>query len=89
MVKLIGVTAFTAILLVGISHHVNADPEDCRNAVDEYNSAASDIDDALRAYAQCVSGSDGHDDCSAEFSNLQSAQDDFETAVSDYEANCS
>lgn len=65
-----------------------ADPEECRNAVDQYNSARSDVSDALRLYASCISSSDGHDDCSTEFSSLQSAQDDFKSAVSTYESDC-
>jgi hypothetical protein len=65
-----------------------ANPEECRDAISQYNSAKSDIADALKRYASCVSDSDGHDDCSSEFSSLRSAQDDFESAVSDYESNC-
>jgi outer membrane murein-binding lipoprotein Lpp len=48
----------------------------------------SDVASALSAYAGCIQGSDGHDDCSSEFSTLHSAQDDFESAVSEYESEC-
>jgi hypothetical protein len=65
-----------------------ADPAECREAVDRYNEAISEVADALRAYSRCVSDSRGHDDCSSEFSRLRSTQDDFETAVSDYESQC-
>jgi hypothetical protein len=65
-----------------------ADPAECREAVDRYSEATSEVADALRAYSRCVSDSRGHDDCSSEFSRLRSAQDDFETAVSDYESEC-
>jgi hypothetical protein len=58
-----------------------ADPRECREAIDRYNSAISDVSTALRRYASCVSDSRGHDDCSSEFSSLRSAQDDFESAV--------
>lgn len=68
--------------------NAGADPDSCRDAIDQYKSAKSDLRDALRIYAQCLSDSDGHDDCSSEFSSLQSAQDDFETAVSEYESEC-
>jgi hypothetical protein len=67
---------------------VGAGPSECREAVDEYKSAKSDVADALRRYADCVSTSDGHEDCSVEFSTLHSAQDDFESAVSNYESEC-
>ena len=68
---------------------VKADPEACRDALDQFNSARNDVSDALRSYASCVSSSDGHDDCSSEFSQVHSAQDDFESAVSSYEGDCS
>ena len=60
-------------------------PEECRDAVDRYNSAKSDVADAIATYARCVSGSDGHDDCSTEFESLRSQQDEFESTVSGYE----
>jgi hypothetical protein len=41
----------------------------------------AEVSDALRHYARCISDSQGHDDCSTEFSSLKSAQDDFESAV--------
>jgi hypothetical protein len=76
--------AFSTITMIG----TRADPEECREAISQYNSAKSDVADALKLYAACVSDSDGHDDCSSEFSTLRSAQDDFESAVSEYESNC-
>lgn len=68
---------------------IRADVEECREAIRSFKSARSDIADSLRRYANCVSGSDGHDDCSSEFNSLRSAQDDFEEAVSSYESECS
>jgi hypothetical protein len=66
-----------------------SDTDECRDALDHYNSARSDVSSALRHYGQCVSDSKGHDDCSSEFSTLHSAQDDFESAVSEYQDKCS
>jgi len=65
-----------------------ADPQACRDAVDQFTSARGDVASALRLYASCVSGSDGHDDCSTEFESLRSSQDDFESAVSGYASEC-
>jgi uncharacterized protein YfcZ (UPF0381/DUF406 family) len=67
---------------------VRADPDDCREAVDQFKSARSEVSDALQSYASCVSGSDGHEDCSSEFSTVNSTQSDFESAVSSYEGDC-
>ena len=66
-----------------------ADPEACQEALNQLRSARSDVADALRQYVSCLNSSDGHDDCSSEFGSLQSAQDDFEFAVSSYESECS
>ncbi len=65
-----------------------ADPEECQDAISEYNSAVSDITTALRRYASCISGSQGREDCSGEFRRLRSAQGDFENAVSKYMMEC-
>lgn len=62
--------------------------DECREAISTFRSARSEVADALRAYASCISNSDGHDDCSSEFSALHSAQDDFESATSSYESEC-
>jgi hypothetical protein len=75
-------------LLVSSDRVIRADPESCRNAVDQYKSARSEVFDAIKTYARCISDSDGRDDCSSEFSSVRSEQDDFETAVSDYESEC-
>ena len=42
----------------------------------------------LRRYTNCISNSRGRDDCSSEFRRLKNAQDDFETAVSNYRSEC-
>jgi hypothetical protein len=66
-----------------------SDTDECREALEHYKSARSDVASALRQYGRCVSDSKGHDDCSSEFSTLHSAQDDFESAVSEYQDKCS
>ena len=60
----------------------------CRDAVDQYNSAISEVSNRLRRYSTCVADSKGSDDCSSEFRRLRSAQSDFETAVSTYQSDC-
>ena len=82
-------TVFVAVsILIIMAFAANADPEECREAIRNYNSASAEISDALRRYADCISNSRGHDDCSTEFSSVQSAQDEFESAVSEYESEC-
>jgi len=84
------VSVIVCVLTLTLLFHEAAitSPASCREALDQYQSAKSDASDALRAYATCVSDSKGHDDCSSEFSTLHSAQDDFESAVSEYESEC-
>ena len=66
-----------------------SETDECRDVLDHYNSARSDVSSALRQYGRCISDSKGHDDCSSEFSTLHSAHDDFESAVSEYQDKCS
>jgi hypothetical protein len=80
------VSVFVLMLISGPT--AKAGPNECRDAVNSYNSALSDVSDALKRYANCISDSQGHDDCSTEFSSLRSDQDDFESAVSAYESEC-
>ena len=50
------------ILAIGIlvfAPQAEAGPDECRDAIDEYNSALSDIDDALRGYSSCVKSRPG------------------------------
>lgn len=61
---------------------------DCGDAVSAYNSATSEIESRLRRYVGCIEGSQGQDDCYAEFRRLKSAQDEFETAVNEYQSEC-
>jgi hypothetical protein len=86
MTKVIGAVAFSIALLTGIS--ATADSEACRGATHVFKSARETVGDYLRRYASCVSRSNGHNDCSSEFSQLRSAQDDFESAVSNYDREC-
>ena len=75
-------------ILFGKPMTARADLDECRNAIDAYNSALSDVSLALHNYAGCVSDSHGHEECSLEFSTLQSAQSSFEDAVSSYQGDC-
>jgi hypothetical protein len=79
------VLCFTIVLSVLPS---NAATAECNDATSTYNSAISDISDALKRYSRCLSNSNGHDDCSSEFRKLKNAQSDFESAVSEYESEC-
>jgi hypothetical protein len=80
--------AFCLITTLNFSPIAAAGPADCQDAISQYNSAISDISTALRRYTNCVSGSNGHDDCSSEFRRLKSAHSDFEDAVSKYGLEC-
>jgi outer membrane murein-binding lipoprotein Lpp len=77
------------MLLALCGNVARSDTDECRDALDHYNSARSDVSSALRQYGRCVSDSKVHDDCASEFSTLHSAQDDFESAVSEYHDKCS
>jgi hypothetical protein len=83
-------TAMACGMFLALGGNVaRSDTDECRDALDHYGAAKSDVTSALRHYRRCVSDSKGHDDCASEFSTLRSAQDDFESAVSEYQDKCS
>lgn len=67
---------------------VGAGEDECREAVDRYNSAMNEAIDTARRYSNCVAGSQGNDDCSGQFRRVKNAQSDFESAVSEYSGEC-
>ena len=63
--------AFGVLTVLGCSIVATAaDPEACQSALDQFRSAKSGVADSLRSYADCLGSTDGHDDCSSEFSTL-------------------
>ena len=79
-----------ALLITAVpSAAIRADVDDCREAIRAFKSARAEIASNVQAYVDCVSGSDGHDNCSSEFETLKSAHDEFEDGVSKYESECS
>jgi hypothetical protein len=65
-----------------------ADPDGCRGALDQFNSAQSSAAAAVTPYSDCIADNDGHESCSQVFANLQSAQASFASAVSQYGREC-
>ncbi len=86
MRKLVAAVFFVTTLLSGLP--ATADTEACNGAARVLKSARNGVGDYVRRYASCVSRSNGHDDCSRQFSDLRSAQDAFTLAVSDYDREC-
>jgi archaellum component FlaC len=76
------------VFVTAAATSARAGTDECNKAIDTYNQKADDISDTLRQYAQCLSDSKGADDCSSEFHQLKSDQDDFERAVSNYRSDC-
>jgi hypothetical protein len=86
--RILGIVALGAAAVVWSALPTRAAKADCSEATSTYNSAISDVSDAIRRYTRCLSSSNGHDDCSSEFRKLKNAQSDFESAVSKYENEC-
>jgi hypothetical protein len=53
-----------------------------------YKESIGKVVDALRGYSMCISGNEGHDDCSKEFFSLRLAQENFAAVVAKYETKC-
>jgi hypothetical protein len=54
---------------------------DCGSVQGDYNRAIDQISDRMELYAKCVNESQGHDDCSLQFKQLEKAHRRFDEAV--------
>jgi hypothetical protein len=61
---------------------------ECAEARDHYLSAVDGVREYLGRYVQCVTTSNGLEDCSAEFRRLSNAHTEFEKAVEEFRADC-
>ncbi len=80
--------ALAIMLVLRGPRAADADAETCREAMEAYQSVLEEVSDALTDYATCISNSQGGVDCSNEFAALQSAQTEFELAVTNYQNEC-
>ena len=65
-----------------------ADPEQCREALTEYNQIVAAIHAAARDYERCLAASKGRDDCGAQVVELQVTHRDFAAAVTERITKC-
>jgi len=82
---------FFSVMVIGLltsNLSARANPVQCKQAAESYNSVLDDISTDLKKYSRCVSDSQGHDDCSSDFRKLKSAQSDYEMAVANYASEC-
>jgi hypothetical protein len=66
----------------------DGDSEECIDAKERAESAASELADYARRLKNCAESGDTSDDCNSEFRRVKSAQYDYESAVSDVSSNC-
>lgn len=76
------------IMIHGIMSRDNYNNEECREAREEAESAAVELETAARRLANCAGTHDFSDDCYSEFRRVKSAYDDYESAVSRVCAEC-
>jgi hypothetical protein len=77
-----------ALLVFAAAATTDGDRDACQRSAKRYEIALTEVTDALRSYEKCIVASRGRDPCSEEFSDLDLAQDRFETAVTEYEERC-
>ena len=61
---------------------------ECPEARDHYLSAVDGVREYLGRYVQCITTSNGLEDCSSEFRRLSNAHTEFEKAVEEFRADC-
>jgi|GEM_PF-2205070 len=88
MKKRIFIFASLIAIALLLPYNTKANPLECESASQSLRETQSDLNDALKSYANCLANSNGYEVCASEFSHLSSAQNNFKTAVSDYKSNC-
>jgi len=85
-------TRILALIALGLSAPLiaasGARADECGDAVHKYHSAENALNGALSVYGDCIANSRGRDECSNEFSRLDSAHENFSYAVSNYREDC-
>jgi len=84
-------TRALVLIAFGLSMPLMAIPayaDECRDAVHKYQSAENALSAAINVYGDCIAESRGRDECSNEFSHLDSAHENFSFAVSNYKDDC-
>jgi hypothetical protein len=61
---------------------------ECAEARDHYLSAVDGVREYLGRYVQCITTSNGLEDCSSEFRRLSNAHTEFEKAVEEFRVDC-
>lgn len=82
------IIAALAGAVVTFSAAAMADSRECAQATNRYDMNRASAFDALRSYGNCLSRDDGRDECERQFSALDSAQNNFESAVSNFRDDC-
>ncbi len=65
-----------------------ADENDCSRSVARYDAALNNLQGAVARFSSCTATSAGRTKCSREFDHLNSANDDYKDAVSNYRGDC-
>jgi len=84
VIRSIGVGA----VIVSLSIVPAARADECGDAVKDYNLVIGHLEDAVQQFSACVANSLGRQSCAREFSRLQSAYGEYQSAVAIYSKQC-
>ncbi len=79
---------FATLILPVWPTAASADPDSCRQALDQFDKAQNALATIITPYSNCIAYSNGHQRCADQFAALQNAQSQYQAAVADYERNC-
>jgi len=78
----------TSLVLLAALTLVPDAPAECVKAVKEFSVALEKVQGALPPYEQCITASDGRNQCAEAFDDLDGAQREFEDAVEKIRRTC-
>jgi len=79
------VASISLLVLIAIG---GTDVSPCQATREVFHKAIEGLRGDLSAYKQCSDGSNGRDDCSTEYADLDLAQDRYEMAVAELTKHC-
>ena len=80
--------SLAAVLALAAPLPAGAHATSCATADSNLRAARAELLRAIDAYAACVAGSSGGDDCAAAFRKVLAVQSAFATAVADLHGSC-
>ena len=88
MTRFAAALLFATLTLPVWATAAHADADSCRKAIEQFDKAQGAVAAAIVPYSDCIAYSDGHQRCGGQFTAVQKAQTQYQTAIALFEGDC-